>query len=134
MFKPGKVTSQIAIVAVWFGTRRFMQWFQLQQEKGWNLEKREESLQKYHIFSSEMTSLTFTNSNHRKYNNVLVFQPFRLFSTFYGFNLFKVTESKYVSSLILSLYNPFRFNRFGKRTFTMKFIKFPSSYKAGPHM
>ena len=83
--------------------------FELQQEEGLNLEKREESLQKYHIFSSEMTSLTFTNSNHRKYNNVLVFQPFRLFSTFYGFNLFKVTESKYVSSLILSLYNPFRF-------------------------
>ena len=62
-----------------------------------------------------MTSLTFVNSNHRKYNNVLVFQPFRVFSTFYNFNLFKVTESKYISKLILSLYNPFGFNRDEKK-------------------
>ena len=64
-----------------------------------------------------MTSLTFVNSNHRKYNNVLVFQPFRVFSTFYNFNLFKVTESKYISKLILSLYNPFGFNRDEKKNF-----------------
>ena len=66
-----------------------------------------------------MTSLTFVNSNHRKYNNVLVFQPFRVFSTFYNFNLFKVTESKYISQLILSLYNPFGFNRDEIKTFVV---------------
>ena len=70
-----------------------------------------------------MTSLTFVNSNHRKYNNVLVFQPFRVFSTFYNFNLFKVTESKYISKLILSLYNPFGFNRDEKRILAMNLLK-----------